>query len=141
MNAACLRPNLGQFPTFLTALSLAKFLRPCYLYVSVFQPKLFNTRGWHCALAFSSLSSQSQQHFRSFCPKSLPTFFFSEKHHGLHNHPLKKQQKLHFYIIEFLLVKDARVTASDTTVTFVHCPSTVTAAAVGLFSELSNLRY
>lgn len=68
-------------------------------------------------------------------------FFFSEKHHGLHNHPVKKQQKLHFYIIEFLLVKDARVTASDTTITFVHRPTTVTAAAVGLFSELSNLRY
>lgn len=59
MNAACLRPNLGQFPTFLTAVSLAKFLRPYYLYIPVFQPKLFITRVWHCALAFKSLSSQS----------------------------------------------------------------------------------
>lgn len=59
MNAACLRPNLGQFPTFLTAVSLAKYLRPYYLDIPAFQPKLFNTRAWHCAMAFSSLSSQS----------------------------------------------------------------------------------
>lgn len=49
--------------------------------------------------------------------------------------------RLNFYIIQFLLVKDARVTASDTKITFVHHPVTVTAAAVGLFSELSDLSY
>lgn len=50
--------------------------------------------------------------------------------------------RLNFYIIQFLLVKDARVTASDTKITFVHHPAKVTtAAAVGLFSELSNLSY
>lgn len=38
-------------------------------------------------------------------------------------------------------MKDARVTASDTKITFVHHPATVTAAAVGLFSELSDLSY
>lgn len=59
MNAACLRPNLGQFPTFLTAVSLAKFPRLYYLYIPVLQPKLFNTRVRHGVLPFSSLSPQS----------------------------------------------------------------------------------
>lgn len=74
MNAACLRPNLGKIPTFLTAVSLAKFLTPYYLYISAFQTKLFNTRVWHCAMAFDSLSSQSLQLFRGLCPNN---FYFS----------------------------------------------------------------
>jgi len=49
--------------------------------------------------------------------------------------------RLDFYIIKSLLVKEARLTASETKITFVHSPATITAAARRLFAELSNLSY